>query len=106
MQVMNYKMIGRFIGHILLVEAIFMLPALFIGLYKNENMACIGFGASLCIILLLALLLLMLCRGSKRRFTAKEGFVCVRNPMNFHQVSRIELSPEVVDCIVFCRDSI
>ena len=31
----------------------------------------------------------------------KEGFVCVRNPMNFHQVSRIELSPEVVDCIVF-----
>lgn len=31
----------------------------------------------------------------------KEGFVCVRNPMNFHQVSKIELSPEVVDCIVF-----
>ena len=74
---MNYKMIGRFIGHILLVEATFMLPALFIGLYKNENMACIGFGASLCIILLLALLLLMLCRGSRRRFTAREGFVCV-----------------------------
>ncbi len=31
----------------------------------------------------------------------KEGFLCVRNPMNPHQVSRIELSPEVVDCIVF-----
>lgn len=31
----------------------------------------------------------------------KEGFVCVRNPMNFHQVSRISLSPEVVDGIVF-----
>lgn len=31
----------------------------------------------------------------------KEGFVCVRNPMNPHQVSRIALSPEVVDCIVF-----
>ena len=31
----------------------------------------------------------------------KEGFVCVRNPMNPHQVSRIKLSPEVVDCIVF-----
>lgn len=27
--------------------------------------------------------------------------MCVRNPMNAHQVSRIELSPEVVDCIVF-----
>lgn len=31
----------------------------------------------------------------------KEGFVYVRNPMNSQQVSRIELSPEVVDCIVF-----
>lgn len=31
----------------------------------------------------------------------KEGFLCVRNPMNPRQVSRIELSPEVVDCIVF-----
>lgn len=31
----------------------------------------------------------------------KEGFVCVRNPMNFHQVSRISLSPDVVDGIVF-----
>lgn len=31
----------------------------------------------------------------------KEGFVCVRNPMNPGQVSRICLSPEVVDCIVF-----
>ena len=31
----------------------------------------------------------------------KEGFLYVRNPMNYHQVSRIELSPELVDCIVF-----
>lgn len=31
----------------------------------------------------------------------KEGFVCVRNPMNIHQVSKIDISPEVVDCIVF-----
>lgn len=31
----------------------------------------------------------------------KEGFVYVRNPMNAHQISRIELSPDVVDCIVF-----
>ena len=31
----------------------------------------------------------------------KEGFVFVRNPMNIHQVSKIEISPEVVDCIVF-----
>ena len=31
----------------------------------------------------------------------KEGFVYVRNPMNIHQVSRISLSPDVIDCIVF-----
>lgn len=30
-----------------------------------------------------------------------EGFVCVRNPMNIHQVSRISLKPDVVDGIVF-----
>ena len=31
----------------------------------------------------------------------KEGYVYVRNPMNMHQVSKIVISPEVVDCIVF-----
>ena len=31
----------------------------------------------------------------------REGFAMVRNPMNYHQISRISLSPEVVDCIVF-----
>ncbi|MEY8388555.1 DUF1848 domain-containing protein [Oscillospiraceae bacterium 38-13] len=31
----------------------------------------------------------------------EEGFVYVRNPINARQISRIELSPEVVDCIVF-----
>lgn len=31
----------------------------------------------------------------------KEGFLYVRNPMNVHQISRINLSPDVVDCIVF-----
>jgi len=31
----------------------------------------------------------------------REGFVYVRNPMNVHQVSKINISPDVVDCIVF-----
>lgn len=31
----------------------------------------------------------------------KEGFVYVRNPMNPRQISRIDISPDVVDCIVF-----
>ena len=31
----------------------------------------------------------------------KEGYLYVRNPMNIHQISRIALTPDVVDCIVF-----
>lgn len=31
----------------------------------------------------------------------KQGFLYVRNPMNAHQISKIDLSPDVVDCIVF-----
>ncbi len=31
----------------------------------------------------------------------REGFVCVRNPMNIHQISKIILTPQLVDCIVF-----
>ena len=31
----------------------------------------------------------------------KEGYLYVRNPMNAHQVSKIDISPDVVDCIVF-----
>ncbi len=31
----------------------------------------------------------------------KEGYLLVRNPMNSHQISHINLSPMVVDCIVF-----
>lgn len=30
-----------------------------------------------------------------------EGYFLVRNPMNAYQISRVELSPNVVDCIVF-----
>lgn len=31
----------------------------------------------------------------------KEGYVYSRNPINVHQISKIPLTPEVVDCIVF-----
>jgi hypothetical protein len=31
----------------------------------------------------------------------REGYVHVRNPFNTHQVSRVDLSPENVDCLVF-----
>lgn len=31
----------------------------------------------------------------------RDGYVMVRNPMNAHSISKINLSPQVVDCIVF-----
>lgn len=31
----------------------------------------------------------------------KEGYVLVRNPMNFHQISKVMLSPDIVDGVVF-----
>jgi trk system potassium uptake protein TrkH len=74
---MNYKMMGRFIGKILLVEAAFMLPALLISVYCKETKAVTAFLWSLLIILVVAGILLILCRGSKRGFHAKEGMACV-----------------------------
>ena len=29
------------------------------------------------------------------------GFLCVRNPFNPRQISRIDLDPRLVDCMVF-----
>lgn len=31
----------------------------------------------------------------------KDGFLYVRNPMNVHQISKIDITPKVIDCIVF-----
>lgn len=74
---MNYRMMGKFISRILLVEAVFMLPALLISLYENEIRSACGFLTSIVIILLLALALWFLCRNTKKGFYAKEGLVCV-----------------------------
>ena len=40
---MNNKMIAKFIGKILMVEAAFMLPAYAISLYKHEEIAARAF---------------------------------------------------------------
>ena len=44
---MNYKMMGRFIGKMLVVEAIFMLPALLISLFEGERSSVFAFLASI-----------------------------------------------------------
>jgi trk system potassium uptake protein TrkH len=74
---MNYKMMGRLLGYILMVEAVFMVPALLISLLKNEKTSVVGFCASIAIIVMLGVILINLCKGGKKGFKAKDGFVCV-----------------------------
>lgn len=74
---MNYKMMGRFIGKILIVEAVFLVPAMLISLWEREFTAVIAFMWSLAAIMAVSGLLLLLSRGSQNKFYAKEGLVCV-----------------------------
>jgi trk system potassium uptake protein TrkH len=74
---MNFKMICRFIGKILLVEAVFMVPALIISLIVGEKSAIFGFLFSIGMILFVSLCMLIAGRNSKRMFLAREGLVCV-----------------------------
>jgi trk system potassium uptake protein TrkH len=70
-------MMGKLLGYILLVEAVFMLPSLMIGLYKSETSSIIGFAISIAVLVLLGAFLIIICKNNKKGFKAKEGFVCV-----------------------------
>lgn len=74
---MNYKMMGRFIGKILMVEGVFMIPALLISLWEREDTAAWAFWWSMAVIFVVSILLKGICRSSKNRFYAKEGLACV-----------------------------
>ena len=74
---MNYKMMGRFIGLILMVEALFMIPAGIIGLCYGEYTAMWSFWAAMAACLAVASILLLVCKGAPSAFYAKEGLVCV-----------------------------
>lgn len=74
---MNYKMMGRFVSLILLVEAVFMLPALFISLYLKEKIAVWSFLISIFIIIFISVILEIFCHNSPHVFYAREGMVCV-----------------------------
>ena len=74
---MNYKMIGRFLGQILLLEAVFMLPALIIAVAGGELTAVQGFLIATALALALGGALFLSCRKAGRLFGAREGLVCV-----------------------------
>ena len=54
---MNYKMTGHFIAQILLLEALFMIPAMFISLYCGENASVKAFRVTMVLLLVVSCLL-------------------------------------------------
>ena len=74
---MNYKLIGRFLSQIVVLEGLFLLPALCIGLYLGETAAVRGILLTLLVMAITAGLLALLCRGPGKLFGAREGMVCV-----------------------------
>jgi len=74
---MNYRMMGKFISRILMVEAIFMIPALLISIFHEESAAVTGFLTGMVITVVTASLLYLVCRKAKKGFYAREGLVCV-----------------------------
>ncbi len=74
---MNFKMMGRFIGQIIAIEAAFMLPALAISAFYGETNAVTAFLYTLAIMVLLGGVMLMSCRKAGTIFGAQEGLVCV-----------------------------
>ena len=74
---MNYKMMGRLFGLILCAESVFMIPSLVLALTDAEMRVALGFGITIGLCALIGGVLLLLCRGAKTDFYAKEGLVCV-----------------------------
>ncbi len=74
---MNFKMIGRFVAQILLIESVFMIPALVVCLFYNEMTALKGFLWTLLLLTIITAALFWVCRGAKSAFYAREGFICV-----------------------------
>lgn len=74
---MNVRVLGRFVGKILLLEIAFMVPALLISVTHGEWEAARGFLISMCIVAVIAGIFLLIGRGSEKKFFAREGMACV-----------------------------
>ena len=74
---MNYKMISRFLGLVLAVGAVFLLPALILSLCFARWTAAVAFAATFGIMAVVSGLLLLLGRRADRLFGPREGMVSV-----------------------------
>ncbi len=73
---MNYRMIINIIAKIAVVEAVFMLPALFISIFGGESASALAFALTMAVMLAVALPI-MLKKPLRRDFHAREGLVTV-----------------------------
>ncbi len=74
---MNYKMTGNIISKIICVEAVFMLPALFLDIFDGNKNAIFGFLITFALMLPCFLLLHITTKNPGKSFYAREGLVCV-----------------------------
>lgn len=74
---MNYRMMGKFISQILMMEAVFMIPALLISMYYNEPAAIKGYVITLGILVVVIGILYLACKNAPSGFYAKDGLTCV-----------------------------
>lgn len=74
---MNYKKIDRFLSGIMILEAVFMIPALLICLYDNDVHVALCFLAAIAIAVLFTGILRLLGKRPQKGFHSREGLVCV-----------------------------
>ena len=72
---MNYKLIGRILAALLVLEALFMTPAWGISIVHHETNGAFAFLKSQLIILIVAAVLWVITRNYSHSFYAKEGLV-------------------------------
>lgn len=72
---MNYRIVGRIISMIMLLEAVFMVMPLGISFYDREIVAAHGFLNAMGVLAVLGVLLFLLTRRCEKKFYAQEGFV-------------------------------
>lgn len=74
---MNIKIVSRTIGHVILLEALFMVPPLFICLFDGDYGVARAFVFTLVIMLALSIVLMQMSRRASIAFLTQEGFVTV-----------------------------
>lgn len=73
---MNYKLIANYIGNILRIEGLFMIPALLVSLYYREYKCVIAFGISIAALLVVGQLMHIV-KPKQRTVFVREGFAIV-----------------------------